>query len=194
VLLVPRALALAFAVSVVGGARVHAQRPQITLSAGAMFYDAAGDSWYPSKNIEATIPVSNRVRVGLFGGTSNIGVLDTLSYIPAGPERYSRLTLLAEYDALPFGKPGAANQPALFFRSGFGLAHSSGHAAFRRTPGEPVPVRGRLTGLSATAGAGMRIPVLSHLALQGTLDFHYDEVLGGGLRNWTSGVGLVIRP
>jgi hypothetical protein len=54
---------------------------------------------------------------------------------------------------------------------------------------DPVP-----TGLSATLGGGLRIPVVRQAALLGGLDFHADKILGVLLRDWTWSIGIAVTP
>jgi hypothetical protein len=185
----------AIAVSMLLVSALCGQGPYLAVSAGRMLYDAAGDTWHPATTISVGVPVSARVRVGVLAAFSAISGFDTLVYDYASTEHVSRFSAIAEWDAAKLGATWSDRSPTLFLRAGFGVAHTSGHPPSRFKPyGTPSPLYWTTTGLSASLGSGVRVPIGGRVALLGGLDFHNDQILDSREHNWTWTTGVAIRP
>lgn len=168
-------------------ARLDAQA-YLVAGGGRMLYDANGDRWSPSYLVGAGVAMTPRLRVGgQVMYTPVAAPADALTPYATGgsSEQYTRVVALAEWDALTFGHRRSAQAPSLFFTGGFGVAHTSGHYASYLPGSLQVQFDQHRTGLSATFGAGVRVPIVRSFALRAGLDFHDDELLGSNLRNWT---------
>lgn len=183
-------------------ASANAQSSRVSLSAGRMNYDAAGDRYRSMVRISADRMVSSSVRVGLGAAWVDVGKYagdPALLTVPAdsGDEKlwrvFATLNVSAE-DALRGSNVPVIDRLAPWAEAGIGVAHSAGRADIAVPPDDPfyAPLDDTSTGASIGGGVGVDARITRNFGLRAGMVIWQDFIYGNSLSDLDQFLGLAV--